>query len=135
MAVADNKILLALDVGSKRIGVATASLTTKLPQPLKTIDNTDDVVGQIKQLVEQEQIAAIIIGLPRGLSLIRGNRHGTLRDPHLAKYHVVAAQIEFGGLRVQGDDLLSGRRGGGRRLPGLQREGDQDRALKAGTGH
>ena len=39
----------------------------------------------------------------RGLPLVRGHRHGALRDAHLAEEHVVGLQVELGGLRVQSD--------------------------------
>ena len=67
MTITDNKNLLALDVGSKRIGVASASLVTKLPQPLTTIDNTADSIESLKAIIAQQPVAAIVIGLPRNL--------------------------------------------------------------------
>jgi putative Holliday junction resolvase len=62
--------VLALDVGERRIGVALASLTARLPAPLQTIDRiaSPDFLGDIKRIIQDNDIATIIVGLPRGLS-------------------------------------------------------------------
>lgn len=59
--------ILALDVGERRIGVARASLIARLPQPLKTIQNSAAVADDIQTLVLNEDAAAIVVGLPRGM--------------------------------------------------------------------
>ena len=80
MTTSVDKNLLALDVGSKRIGVALVSLITKLPKPLTTIDAESDSIAQIQELVDQEDISAIIIGLPRNLSGEDTEQTKTVRD-------------------------------------------------------
>jgi putative Holliday junction resolvase len=62
--------VLALDVGERRIGVALASLSARLPAPLQTIDRTTspDFFGDIKRIIQDNDIATIVVGLPRGLS-------------------------------------------------------------------
>jgi len=57
---------LALDVGSKRIGVAVSDATNTLAQPLTTIERSDlsSEVNQIKHLMEEYEIDEIIAGLP-----------------------------------------------------------------------
>jgi len=66
MQVARNNIL-ALDVGGRRIGVATADLNARLPKPLKTVIVDESVYEQLKVLVEQQEAAGLVLGLPRGL--------------------------------------------------------------------
>lgn len=60
--------ILALDVGEKRIGVASARLDVRFAQPRTTLDNPttfyDDIVG----LCASEQAKAVVIGLPRGMN-------------------------------------------------------------------
>lgn len=63
-----NNNFLALDVGSKRIGVAIVSTMTKLPRPLTTISNDENSLKSIKEITDNEDISAIVIGLPRNLS-------------------------------------------------------------------
>jgi len=58
---------LALDVGSKRIGVAIASLSFRLPRPLCTLANDDQFFERLKGLIKTEAIGVLVVGLPRGL--------------------------------------------------------------------
>ena len=65
---------LALDIGSKRIGVAVSDATNTLAQPLTTIERSDLTfeVGQIKHLIEEYEIDEVIAGLPIDLKGERG---------------------------------------------------------------
>jgi putative Holliday junction resolvase len=66
MAVNPNNIL-ALDVGSVRIGVALANGIARLPQAFKTLDATSDVVTELRQIIADEQVGVLVVGLPRNL--------------------------------------------------------------------
>lgn len=59
--------IVALDVGSKRIGVALASTVARLPHPHATLHNDQELWVNLQQLCHQEQVGVIVIGLPRGL--------------------------------------------------------------------
>lgn len=59
--------ILALDVGEKRIGVATASVISRLPHPLTTIIRTENVMHDIVALAAEQRATALVVGLPRGL--------------------------------------------------------------------
>lgn len=59
--------VLALDVGSRRIGVAIAHTIARLPSPLKTLERNEHSVQDIVQLVSYEHAGAVVVGLPRGL--------------------------------------------------------------------
>ncbi len=65
----DGHIVVALDVGDRRIGVAVASLEARLPSPLLTIDRTKvgDIFEVIKQLIETQGATALVVGLPRDI--------------------------------------------------------------------
>lgn len=65
---AKHETLLALDVGERRIGVARARLDVPFPQPLCTLDVPADFMAEIEKLCAGEKAAAVVIGLPRGLS-------------------------------------------------------------------
>jgi putative Holliday junction resolvase len=56
-----------LDVGSKRVGVAVASLASRLPRPLITLTRDDDFFPALNGIVESENVEALVVGLPRGL--------------------------------------------------------------------
>ncbi len=60
--------ILGLDVGERRIGVAIANSLAKLPSPLKTLPNDPDVFDNLKQLITENQVDSIVVGLPRGLN-------------------------------------------------------------------
>lgn len=59
--------ILALDIGSKRIGVARALLAVPIARPLLTLDRPETFVDDIVRLVAAEQAGAVVVGLPRGL--------------------------------------------------------------------
>ncbi|HEU4914648.1 MAG TPA: Holliday junction resolvase RuvX [Candidatus Saccharimonadales bacterium] len=59
--------ILALDVGAKRIGVATANAVARIAHPLTTLEHTPDIFQRLQALVRQEQAAVLVIGLPRGM--------------------------------------------------------------------
>lgn len=59
--------VVALDVGEKRIGVATASIITMLPHPLKTLNRTSDILHDLVTLLQEQRAVAVVLGLPRGL--------------------------------------------------------------------
>lgn len=65
MTVINN--VLALDVGEVRIGVAIASAAAKIPRPLKTIQNSPQIFQEIRDMVGEENIQIVVVGLPRGL--------------------------------------------------------------------
>ena len=63
--------LMALDVGTKRIGVAVADSAIKIAIPLTTIDNDETQESAIKQIIElisKEEINTLVVGLPRNQS-------------------------------------------------------------------
>lgn len=60
--------LMALDVGEVRIGVALANGIARIPQPLTTLANGPDVIDQIAQLIRDNEVTRLVVGLPRGLS-------------------------------------------------------------------
>lgn len=59
--------ILALDVGTKRIGVAASDLNVRLPQPLTTLQADNNPAQQLQDLVNREGAVGLVIGLPRGL--------------------------------------------------------------------
>lgn len=59
--------LMALDVGERRIGVAIASTIAKVASPFDAIINDEKVFDTIESLIDQNNIGAIIVGLPRNM--------------------------------------------------------------------
>ena len=64
----DNGKILAIDVGLVRIGLALADARSRLPFPAGAIVNDAAVFGSLRNVCEREQIAQLVVGLPRGMS-------------------------------------------------------------------
>ena len=63
-------MLLAIDYGARRIGLALADETDRLVLPFKELANrgVDQTIKELSQIINQEKITKIIIGLPLSLS-------------------------------------------------------------------
>lgn len=59
--------LLALDVGTVRIGVALASSVVRLAHPLITLPSDKNFTESLLQIIKDEAVGTLIVGLPRGL--------------------------------------------------------------------
>ncbi len=62
--------ILALDPGTKRIGVAVSDETKSIAQPLETVpaEPFADFLARLKQLLVEKEIDLILIGLPRNMN-------------------------------------------------------------------
>ena len=60
------KEIIGLDLGTKHTGVARASSIAKIAEPLASLE-TNKVIDQLQQLIEQKPTQAIVLGLPRNL--------------------------------------------------------------------
>ena len=61
-----NNQYLGLDLGLKRTGIARASEMARIAEPLITVP-TPDVAKKLKELIEEYNVGAIVVGLPRNL--------------------------------------------------------------------
>ena len=61
--------ILALDHGTKRIGVAVSDETKTIAQPLEYIpaEPFADFLARLRQLVREKEIEQILVGLPRNM--------------------------------------------------------------------
>ena len=61
--------ILALDHGTKRIGVAVSDELKMIAQPLEYIpaEPFDAVVARIKELIRNKEVEIILVGLPRNM--------------------------------------------------------------------
>lgn len=74
--------VLGLDVGSKRIGVALASLEARIASPLTTLNVEDypDVTKKITELVNDNNCEHVVVGLPRGMNGQETNQTAIVRE-------------------------------------------------------
>lgn len=61
----NNKIILGLDVGTKRIGLAKGDPSVKIATNLAAITNDQQAIDKITKIADQLQVSAIVVGLPR----------------------------------------------------------------------
>lgn len=59
--------ILALDIGSVRIGVARVNTVAKIPHILPTLANNDQFLGSLQAIIAEYEIGHILVGLPRNM--------------------------------------------------------------------
>ncbi len=59
--------ILSIDHGEVRIGVAISDPLHIISKPLKVINNTnfDNILNELKEIIESERVGEIVIGLPK----------------------------------------------------------------------
>lgn len=62
----NDKQLIGLDIGMKRTGIARASTVARLAEPLMSVE-TSKLMPNLKNLVEEYSVDAVVVGLPRNL--------------------------------------------------------------------
>ncbi len=106
-------VLLALDVGEKRVGVAKAAEGVSLALPLTTIHNGDDVIKQIEKLVKENQAAILVVGLPRGMEGQETAQTAKVREfaeQLKAKLEVKVELMDEAATSVKAEQILSTRK-------------------------
>jgi putative holliday junction resolvase len=62
-------MILGIDPGERRVGVAAADLETRIARPVEVIDRTRmDAAARIAELAEELGVQEIVVGRPTGLS-------------------------------------------------------------------
>lgn len=61
--------VMALDLGTKRIGVAMSDELRITGQPYKTLENksSQSVLAELKDIISRENVMEVVIGLPKRL--------------------------------------------------------------------
>lgn len=61
---------LGLDLGTKTLGLALTDRTNTISSPYKTIHfkNYDELVIEIKKIVEEKEVGRFILGLPKNMN-------------------------------------------------------------------
>ena len=88
--------ILALDHGSKRIGVAISDELKLIAQPLEYIlaEPFPNFVARLQELVRQLEVELILVGLPRNMDGTYGPAALKVRDFIAALSEVVAVPIK-----------------------------------------
>jgi len=78
-----NKVrFIGLDLGSKRIGVSICDERQSIVTPLKTINktNTNELVNELKVIIEENNIGGIIVGNPLNMDGSLGRSAQSVND-------------------------------------------------------
>lgn len=67
-------MIIGLDVGDKRVGVAVADLETRVARPLTTLSNNRRLIGELCQLQRELGFSTVVIGIPLTLSGHEGSQ-------------------------------------------------------------
>lgn len=64
------KKVLALDIGERRVGLAVSDELGMLAHPFRTLkwEGQKNFINTIKQIIEEEHIAKLVIGIPYNLN-------------------------------------------------------------------
>ena len=123
--------MLALDLGTKRVGVAVSDATATLATPRTTIVRSGDRVvdhRRVAELVVEEEAVLVVVGLPLNMDGSAGPAARAARDEAEALEAVLAVPVEMADERlttVVADRTLLGQ---GRRAPARRRVVDQTAA-------
>ena len=74
--------LIGLDLGSKRIGVSICDEKQSVATPLKTLNktNAENLINELKIIIEENNIKGIIIGLPLNMDGTLGRSAQSVND-------------------------------------------------------
>jgi len=74
--------LIGLDLGSKRIGISICDEKQSVATPFKTINKTNinDLVSQLKEIINENNIKGIIIGNPINMDGSLGQSSQSVKD-------------------------------------------------------
>ena len=111
--------ILALDVGTHRIGVAISDPLGITASPHSTIQRNKQAVNKIAQLAKELEVGCIVVGLPLHLGGHEGRQAMDVRSFAARLIPVVAAiPVEFWDERlttVEAEERIGHRRSRGRR--------------------
>lgn len=88
---------LGLDVGRKRIGVALSDSEGMIALPLTTIrrENLDSATTEVARLVQQNDVACVVMGLPALLSGELGEEAHRVQEFAAAAQEKLQVPVEF----------------------------------------
>lgn len=96
--------ILGLDIGNARIGLASASVIARLPQPIETLANDEALIEQLKAVISREDARLLVVGIPRNMNGEETQQSDAVRE--LAAH--ISASIELP--LVFADESLSSKR-------------------------
>ncbi len=75
-----NGVVIGLDVGEKRIGVAIGDRDTKIARPSNPLRNDEAVISNIGDLMSEHKTSVLVLGLPRDMNGSETDQSKYIRD-------------------------------------------------------
>ena len=74
--------LIGVDMGSKRVGLSISDENRKVATPIKTInyDNIQTLVVELKKMISENNVHAIIFGNPKNMDGTEGSSSQSVKD-------------------------------------------------------
>ncbi len=96
--------ILGLDVGQKRIGVAISNVIAKMPRPLCTLTNNEQIFSEVGKIAKTERAGFVVVGLPRNLDGLETSQSEEIREFATNLTLATGLRVEFA------DETLSSKR-------------------------
>ena len=71
---------LAIDYGNKRTGLAICDESETITSPLAVLDTNENLIEKITQIIKDETVGAIVLGLPLNMDETQGPQARIVRD-------------------------------------------------------
>ena len=85
--------LIGVDMGSKRVGLSISDENRKIATPIKTInyDNIQTLVDELRKLINENNVHAIIFGNPKNMDGTEGSSSQSVKD----KVKIISEKIQI----------------------------------------
>jgi len=85
--------LIGVDMGSKRVGLSISDENRKVATPIKTInyDNIQALVDELRKLINENNVHAIIFGNPKNMDGTEGSSSQSVKD----KVKIISEKIQI----------------------------------------
>tara|TARA_Y100001968_G_scaffold219552_1_gene202321 strand:+ start:103 stop:558 length:456 start_codon:yes stop_codon:yes gene_type:complete len=85
--------LIGVDMGSKRVGLSISDENRKVATPIKTInyDNIQALVDELRKLINENNVHAIIFGNPKNMDGTEGSSSQSVKD----KAKIISEKIQI----------------------------------------
>lgn len=87
--------VLGLDIGDVKIGLATAGVIARIPTPLKTVANDDSLIDVLSDIMQQEEIVMLVVGVPRNLNGEETPQSVKIREQGLVIANTLQKEVIF----------------------------------------
>lgn len=86
---------LALDFGEKRVGVAVSDEEGIIARPLTVVQVTENLMGELGNIVKEEKPSKIVVGLPRHMSGELGSHAENVKKFAEGLVHEFNLKVDF----------------------------------------